>query len=77
VVVRTEQLDNLERLATSEGWGFHRDGTDRLVITSATATVVGSAVARAGIALTELTSEISTRQLEDLFLDVTAPGVHA
>jgi ABC-2 type transport system ATP-binding protein len=77
VVVRAEDSERLERLAQGEGWSFRRDGTDRLVIQGASSSVVGSAVASAGIALTELSSESSTRQLEDLFLDLTTAEDHA
>ena len=71
VVVRTQDPEKLEHLAQAEGWSFRRAGPDRLVIHGATSSVVGSAVSRAGIALSELSSETSTRQLEDLFLDLT------
>jgi ABC-2 type transport system ATP-binding protein len=77
VVVRAEDCDSLERLAEAEGWVFRRDGADRLVIHGPSSSVVGSATARAGIALTELSSEASTRQLEDLFLDLTTTEDHA
>jgi len=77
VVVRAEDCESLERLARDEGWTFRRDGADRLVIHGASSAVVGSAVAGAGIALTELSSETSTRQLEDLFLDLTTAEDHA
>jgi ABC-2 type transport system ATP-binding protein len=77
VVVRSEDCDRLERLARGEGWAVRRDGADRLVIRGATSAAVGSAVAGAGIALTELSSETSTRSLEDLFLDLTTAEVHA
>ena len=72
IVVRATDGDGLERLAEGEGWSFRRGGDGGLVIRGASATEVGAAVARAGIALTELTSETSTRQLEDLFLDLTS-----
>ena len=72
VVVRTEDRAGLERLAEAEGWTVRRDGADRVVIGGVTSAVVGAAVARAGIALTELSSETSSRRLEDLFLDLTA-----
>lgn len=71
VVVRTSDGASLERLAAAEGWAVRRDGSDRLVIRGATSAVVGAAVAKAGIALSELSSEVSTRQLEELFLDLT------
>jgi len=71
VVVRTSDGVSLERLAAAEGWEVRRDGSDRLVIRGATSAVVGSAVAKAGIALSELSSEVSARQLEELFLDLT------
>ena len=77
VVVRAEDCESLKRLARDEGWTFRRDGADRLVIHGASSAVVGSAVAGAGIALTELSSETSTRQLEDLFLDLTTAEDHA
>jgi ABC-2 type transport system ATP-binding protein len=77
VVVRAEDCESLERLARDEGWTFRRDGADRLVIHGVSSAVVGSAVAGAGIALTELSSETSTRQLEDLFLDLTTAEDHA
>jgi ABC-2 type transport system ATP-binding protein len=71
VVVRSEDRDAIERLVGAQGWTFRRDGTDRLVIRGASTAAVGVAVASAGIALTELSSQTATRQLEDLFLDVT------
>lgn len=77
VFVRAEDCGRLEQLAQGEGWSFRRDGAGRLVIRGASSAVVGSAVARAGIALTELSSETSTRQLEDLFLDLTRGEDHA
>jgi ABC-2 type transport system ATP-binding protein len=77
VVVRAEDCESLKRLARDEGWTFRRDGADRLVIHGVSSAVVGSAVAGAGIALTELSSETSTRQLEDLFLDLTTAEDHA
>jgi ABC-2 type transport system ATP-binding protein len=72
VVVRAEDRAGLERLAEAEGWTVRRDGADRVVIGGVTSAVVGAAVASAGIALTELSSETSSRRLEDLFLDLTA-----
>jgi ABC-2 type transport system ATP-binding protein len=77
VVVRTEDCDKLEVLARSRGWSVRRDGSDRLVIHGATSAAVGSAVAGAGIALTELSAETSARQLEDLFLDLTTGEARA
>jgi ABC-2 type transport system ATP-binding protein len=71
VVVRAQECEKLEVLARSQGWSVRRDGPDRLVIHGTTAAAVGSAVAGAGIALTELSGETSARQLEDLFLDLT------
>jgi ABC-2 type transport system ATP-binding protein len=71
VIVRSENCDGVELLARSEGWTVRRDGSDRLVIRGATNAAVGAAVAAAGIALTELSSQASSRQLEDLFLDLT------
>jgi ABC-2 type transport system ATP-binding protein len=77
VVVRSGDCDKLELLARGEGWAVRRDGADRLVIRGATCAAVGAAVAVAGIALTELSSETSTRSLEDLFLDLTTAEVHS
>ncbi len=77
VVVRSENCDGIERLATGKGWTVRRDGSDRLVIRGATSAAVGAAVAGSGIALTELSSETSTRSLEDLFLDLTTTEAHA
>jgi len=77
VVVRSDDCDRLERLARAEGWTVRRDGADRFVIRGTTSAAVGLAVADAGIALTELSSEISTRSLEDLFLDLTTAEAHA
>ena len=72
VVVRATDGERLERLAEGEGWSFRRDGDGGLVIRGTSATEVGVAVARAGIALAELSSGTSTRQLEDLFLGLTS-----
>ncbi|HEX7592030.1 MAG TPA: ATP-binding cassette domain-containing protein [Candidatus Limnocylindrales bacterium] len=71
VIVRSENRDGVELLARAEGWTVRRDGSDRFVIRGATNAAVGAAVAAAGIALTELSSQTSSRQLEDLFLDLT------
>jgi ABC-2 type transport system ATP-binding protein len=71
VVIRSDDCAGLERLAGAEGWTFRRDGSDRLVVRGKTTAAVGAAVARAGIALTELSGETSTRRLEELFLDLT------
>jgi ABC-2 type transport system ATP-binding protein len=71
VVIRSDDCAGLERLAGAEGWASRRDGSDRFVIRGKTTAAVGAAVARAGIALTELSGETSTRRLEELFLDLT------
>jgi ABC-2 type transport system ATP-binding protein len=71
VVVRCEDRDAVERLAGANGWTFHLDGPDRLVIRGTTTAAVGRAAAAAGIALAELSVQTSTRRLEDLFLDLT------
>ena len=72
VVVRATDAMRLERLAEAEGWSFRQDGAGGLVIRGASVSDVGAAVARAGIALTELSNETSARQLEHLFLDLTS-----
>ncbi|HEX7490248.1 MAG TPA: ATP-binding cassette domain-containing protein [Candidatus Limnocylindrales bacterium] len=71
VVVRSEDRVGIEALAAARGWSSRRDGSDRLVIRGASTADVGAAVAAAGIVLTELSTQTSTRQLEDLFLDLT------
>ena len=77
VVVRSGDCDKLEQLARDQGWTVRHHGSDRLVIRGTTSTAVGSAVAGAGIALSELSSETSARSLEDLFLDLTTAEAHA
>jgi ABC-2 type transport system ATP-binding protein len=71
IVVRAADGAGIARLAEAAGWRLRRDGDDRLVIHGASATEVGRAAAREGIALGELSTETSTRQLEDLFLQLT------
>jgi len=71
VVVRAADAERLERLAEAKGWSFRQAAAGGLVIRGASVSDVGAAVARAGIALTELSNETSARQLEDLFLDLT------
>jgi ABC-2 type transport system ATP-binding protein len=71
VVVGTPDSTRLGELAETEGWRIRRDGHDRLVIHGASAAEVGRAAARAGIVLAELSPEPSTRQLEELFLQLT------
>jgi ABC-2 type transport system ATP-binding protein len=75
VVVGTPDGDRLGELAEAEGWRVRRDGRDRLVIQGASAAEVGRAAARAGIVLSELSAEPSTRQLEELFLQLTGTEV--
>jgi ABC-2 type transport system ATP-binding protein len=75
VVVGTPDSDRLGELAEAEGWRVRRDGRDRLVIQGASAAEVGRAAARAGIVLSELSAEPSTRQLEELFLQLTGTEV--
>lgn len=75
VVVRTSDGDRLARLAEGVGWRVRRDGTDRTVITGASATEVGRLAARQGIVLSELSTEPPTRQLEELFLELTGEEV--
>ncbi len=75
VVVGTPDNARLGELAKVEGWQVRRDGHDRLVIHGASATEVGRAAAREGIVLSELLTEPSTRQLEELFLQLTGTEV--
>jgi ABC-2 type transport system ATP-binding protein len=71
VVVRTSHGARLAQLAEGAGWRVRRDGTDRIVISGASATEVGRLAAREGIVLSELSTEAPTRQLEELFLELT------
>jgi ABC-2 type transport system ATP-binding protein len=71
VVVASPDSARLGKLAEAEGWRMRPDGRDRLVIHGASAAEVGRAAARAGIVLAELSTEPSTRQLEELFLQLT------
>lgn len=75
VVVRTPDSARLGELAKAEGWRVRRDGRDRLVIHGASATEVGRAAAREAIVLSELSTEPSARQLEELFLELTGTEV--
>lgn len=75
VVVGTPDPARLGELAKTEGWRVRRDGRDRLVIHGASAAEVGRAAAREGIVLAELSTEPSTRQLEELFLQLTGTEV--
>ena len=72
VVVRTADVERLSTVSLDAGWQVRPDGPDRLVIHGASSTEVGRAAARASIVLAELSSEAPARQLEDLFLDLTA-----
>jgi ABC-2 type transport system ATP-binding protein len=75
VVVGSPDSAQLSQLAKAEGWRVRRDGHDRLVIYGASAAEVGRAAAREGIALAELSTGPSTRQLEELFLQLTGTEV--
>jgi ABC-2 type transport system ATP-binding protein len=75
VVVSSPDSARLGELAKTEGWRIRYDGHDRLVIQGASAAEVGRAAARAGIVLAELSTEPSTRQLEELFLQLTGTEV--
>ena len=75
VVVGSPDSARLGELAKTKGWRVRRDGRDRLVIHGASAAEVGRAAARAGIVLAELSTEPSTRQLEELFLQLTGTKV--
>ena len=75
VVVASPDGDRLSELAKAEGWRVRRDGRDRLVIHGASAAEVGRAAAREGIVLAELSTGPSTRQLEELFLQLTGTEV--
>jgi ABC-2 type transport system ATP-binding protein len=71
VMVRTPDLERLDILATAEGWRVRRNGPDGLVIDGPTALDVGLAAAREGIPLSELSTQTSSRRLEELFLQLT------
>ncbi len=71
VIVRTLDGEHLARLASRERWGVRRDGEDRLVIDGPSAAEVGALAARAGVVLSELSTESSSHRLEDLFFEVT------
>jgi ABC-2 type transport system ATP-binding protein len=75
VVVGTPDGDRLGELAKAAGLRVRRDGHDRLVIHGASAAEVGRAAAREGIVLAELSAEPSSRQLEELFLQLTGTEV--
>jgi ABC-2 type transport system ATP-binding protein len=75
VVVGTPDSARLGELAETEGWRVRRDGHHRLVIHGASAAEVGRAAAQAGIVLAELSTGPSTRQLEELFLQLTGAEV--
>jgi ABC-2 type transport system ATP-binding protein len=71
VAVRTTSAGRLAKLAAAKRWDFERDGRDRLLIRGASAGQVGRAAAREGIVLTELSTKDSTKQLEQLFFELT------
>ena len=71
VIVHTPDAARLGEIADTAGWRTRRDAPDRLIIHGPSPAEVGAAAARGGIALFELTSETSTRQLEDLFFELT------
>ena len=75
VVVASPDSARLGELAEAEGWRVRYDGGDRLVIQGASAAEVGRAAAREGIVLAELSAEPPTRQLEELFLQLTGTEV--
>jgi ABC-2 type transport system ATP-binding protein len=75
VVVASPDSARLGELAKAEGWRMRPDGRDRLVIHGASAAEVGRAAARAGIVLAELSAAPSSRQLEELFLQLTGTEV--
>lgn len=72
VIVRSSDGANLAGVVEREGWRARRDGRDRLIIHGATASEIGAVAAREGIVLTELSSETSAGQLEDLFFEFTS-----
>ncbi len=71
VVVRTPDLGQFDRLARTAGWRIRRNGRDRLFVYGASTDEIGQAAAREGVVLSELSTEARTRQLEDLFLELT------
>jgi ABC-2 type transport system ATP-binding protein len=75
VVVASLDSARLGELAEAEGWRVRYDGRDRLVIQGASAAEIGRAAAREGIVLAELSAEPPTRQLEELFLQLTGTEV--
>jgi ABC-2 type transport system ATP-binding protein len=77
VIVRAADAAKLGRLAELEGWRVRRDGADSLVVQGVTAAAVGGLAAREGIVLTELSTKTSTRQLEQMFLELTGTGGEA
>ncbi len=72
VVVGTDEPERLAQVAEHAGWSVRHEGTGRLVLHGPSTSEVGAAATRAGIALSELAPESSTRQLEDLFFELTA-----
>ena len=77
VVVRTSDGARLGEVAAALGWQVRQDGHDRLTIHGASADEVGLAAAREGIALAELSLQPASRQLEELFLELTSAGKEA
>jgi ABC-2 type transport system ATP-binding protein len=75
VAVSSPDSIRLAEIAEGVGWGVRRDGRDRLVVHGASATEVGAVAAQAGIVLSELSSETSARQLEELFFALTGSDV--
>ena len=74
VLVRTAQRDELAELLGARGWDVRDEGPDGLHISGASLGEVGALAARAGIALTELSSDAGTEQLEAAFLEMTGQG---
>lgn len=75
VRVRTAEAARFHSLAASEGWRLAaQNGGDTFLVQGVSPATVGTAAARERIALFELSTEPSTGQLEQLFLDLTRDG---
>jgi ABC-2 type transport system ATP-binding protein len=71
VLVRTPDIDKMEEICLTQGWGAERAGLDRLTIMGATTEQIGLTAAAAAVVIYELKAEAVMAQLEQTFLELT------